>query len=296
MISRSAPLEFRAPAGLTLRGAIWGEGPREAVFTHGNGFTVQTYRAALEPLVPRLRIHGINLRGHGGSDVPDEFPDWDGPFNDLVAYLRECCRTPALLIGHSYGATLSLRIAAQHPELAAGLILMEPLVLAGRDDPWPLARQGHNLKMVTEAEQRRERWPSRDDAAGWLRSRGSYSGWSDTAFAAFVETALVPAPDGGVQLACPPWLEARGYATLPDAIVFRWADRIRQPAVFLHGDRSLPPAPLEALARAIPISVVMSLKGTHTFPMEFPAQTGRALAAGLDIVLKSQVGGTVHLS
>jgi pimeloyl-ACP methyl ester carboxylesterase len=296
VVTRSAPLEFRAPAGLTLRGAVWGEDPRDAVFTHGNGFTVQTYRPALDPLVRRLRIHGINLRGHGGSEVPTDFPNWDGPFEDVVAYLRERCRTPALLIGHSYGATLSLRIAAQHPDLVGGLILMEPLVLAGRNDPWPRAGEGHNLRMVTEAEQRRSHWPSREEAAAWLRSRGSYSGWSDAAFSAFVETALVAAPDGGVELACPPWLEARGYATLPDAVVFRWADRIRQPAVFLHGDGVLPPAPLEELARVIPISVVMSLKGTHTFSMEHPTETGRALAVALDIVLKSEGGGTVHLS
>jgi len=295
VITPSAPLEFRTPAGLTLRGAIWGAGPRDAVFTHGNGFTVQAYRAALEPLVPRLRIHGINLRGHGGSEVPWDFPNWDGPCEDVVAYLRERCRPPALLIGHSYGATLSLRIAAEHPELSGGLILMEPLVLAGRTEAWPLAEEGHNLKMVAEAEQRRSQWPEREEAVAWLRARGSYRGWSEAAFAAFVETALVPAAGGGVQLACPPWLEARGYGTLPDAIVFRWADRIGQPAVFLHGDRSLPPAPLEELARVLPISVVMSLKGTHTFPMEYPAETGRALAAALEIVLKSEGGGTVHL-
>jgi pimeloyl-ACP methyl ester carboxylesterase len=293
--SAPAALEFRTPSGLTLRGEIRGEGPRDAVFTHGNGFTVQAYRAALEPLLPRLRIHGVNLRGHGGSDAPRDFPDWDGPFEDVVAYLRERCRAPALLIGHSYGATLSLRIAAEHPELAGGLILMEPLVLAGRTEPWPRPGEGRSLEMVTEAEQRRWQWPSREEAAAWLRARGAYRRWSQAAFADFVESALAPAPGGGVQLACPPWLEARGYATLPDAIVFRWADRIRQPAVFLHGDRSLKPAAVEEMARALPISVVMALKGTHTFPMEYPVETGRALAAALDIVFKAESGGTVHL-
>jgi pimeloyl-ACP methyl ester carboxylesterase len=291
----STSFEFRTPAGLTLRGEVWGEGARDAVFTHGNGFTVQTYEPAVETLTGRLRLHGINLRGHGGSDLPAELPNWDGPFDDVVAYLKERCRLPALLIGHSYGATLSLRIAAEHPELVSGLVLMEPLVLAGRKAPWPKAEEGHNLKMVTEAEERRGHWASREEAAAWLRARGSYRRWAEPAFAAFVRTALVPSADGGVQLACPPWLEARGYATLPDSIVFRWADGIRQPAVFLRGEQSLPPAPLEELARGLPIAVVMALKGTHTFPMEYPAATGRALSAGLDIVLKSESGGTVAL-
>ena len=293
--SSSIPFDFRTPAGLTLRGELWGEGSRDLVFTHGNGFTAQAYAPALAPLAARVRLHGVNLRGHGGSDVPADFPDWDGPYEDLVAYLRERCTAPALVAGHSYGATVSLRLAAEHPELVAGLLLLEPLVLWGRRDDWAAQDASRSSRMIASAGQRRSHGPSREEAAAWLRARGSYQAWAEPAFTAFVATALVPAPEGGVQLACPPWLEARGYATLPDAIVFRWADAIRVPSVFLRGQQSFPGGPLEELARAIPISVVMSLKGTHTFPMEHPADTGRALAAGLDVLLKAEGGGMVEL-
>ncbi len=295
MAASPTPFAFLAPAGLTLRGELWGEGSRDFVFTHGNGFTAQSYGPALAPLASRVRVHGVNLRGHGGSDIPADFPDWDGPYADLVAYLRERCAIPALVAGHSYGATLSLRLAAEHPELVAGLLLLEPLILWGRRDDWAAQDSERSRNMIANTEQRRGHWPSREEAAEWLRARGSYQAWAESAFAAFVATALVPAPDGGVQLACPPWLEARGYATLPDAIVFHWADRIKAPAVFLRGRQSFPGGPLEELARAIPISVVMSLNGTHTFPMEHPAEAGRALAAGLDLLLRAEGGGNVEL-
>jgi len=290
-----ALFDFRTPAGLTLRGEMWGAGSRDFVFTHGNGFTAQTYAPALAPIAPRVRVHGVNLRGHGGSGCPAEFPDWNGPYDDLVAYLRERCAAPAILAGHSYGATLSLRVAAEHPELVGGLVLLEPLVLAGRHDDWGMRDGERSRAMIARAAERRSHWASREEAAAWLRARGAYQGWAEPAFAAFVATALVPAEDGGVQLACPPWLEARGYMTLPDAIVFRWADAIRVPTAFLRGARSFPGAALEDLARAIAISVVMTVPGTHTFPMEHPAGTGRAVAAGLDLVLRAEGGDGVEL-
>lgn len=146
MTPNPVPFVFRTPAGLSLRGVTWGEGGRDLVFTHGNGFTAQCYAPILAPLSARVRVHGVNLRGHGGSDVPPDFPDWDGPYADLVAYLQERCAAPAILAGHSYGATLSLRLAAEHPELVGGLLLLEPLVRdrAGRPGPRSTAARGGN--------------------------------------------------------------------------------------------------------------------------------------------------------
>jgi pimeloyl-ACP methyl ester carboxylesterase len=291
------PFEFRTPAGLRLRGVIWGEAGRDLVFTHGNGFTAQCYAPLLAPLVPRVRVHGVNLRGHGGSDVPPEFPDWDGPYDDLVAYLRERCAAPAILAGHSYGATLSLRVAAEHPELVGGLLLLEPLVRGTRQAPWPSLDSGPRRDFIQRAAERRERWASRDEAAAWLRQRGSYASWAAAPFAAFVASGLADRPDGGVALACPPWLEVRIYLTPPDVAVFHWAERIRQPAVFLRGRESIPvdAQGLAELAALIPISVVMTVRGTHTFPMEHPAEAGRALSSALDVVLRAEGGGTVQL-
>ncbi len=291
------PVIFRTPAGLTLRGESWGESGRDLVFTHGNGFTAQCYAPILAPLAERVRVHGINLRGHGGSDVPSVFPDWEGPYADLVAYLRERCAAPAILAGHSYGATLSLRLAAEHPELVAGLLLLEPLVRGPRNAPWPSLASGPRREFIQRAAERRDRWTSRAEAAEWLRKRGSYAAWAAAPFAAFVETGLADLPEGGVGLACPPWLEARIYLTPPELELFRWAERIRQPAVFIRGRESVPvdAQGLAELAALIPISVVMTVRGTHTFPMEHPDEAGRALASALDLVLRSAGGGMVEL-
>ena len=297
MTPNPVPFVFRTPAGLSLRGVTWGEGGRDLVFTHGNGFTAQCYAPILAPLSARVRVHGVNLRGHGGSDVPPDFPDWDGPYADLVAYLQERCAAPAILAGHSYGATLSLRLAAEHPELVGGLLLLEPLVRGPRRAAWPSLDSGPWREFIQRAAERRDRWARRAEAAQWLRQRGSYAAWVAAPFAAFVESGLADLPEGGVRLACPPWLEARIYLTPPEKELFDWAERIRQPAVFIRGKDSIPvdAQGLAELAALIPISVVMTARGTHTFPMEHPDEAGRAVSAALDVLLRSMGGGTVEL-
>ena len=280
------PIAFRTRQGLVLRGVRWGAGPRPVLFTHGNGFTVQCYARALQALLPGCQVHALNLRGHGGSDVPADYPDWSGPMQDMLEFIRALGAGPVLLAGHSYGATLSLWLAAQAPELVSGLLLMEPVVLAQRGQPWPPADMPARQAMLRDTRERRAAWPSREEASQWLRGRGTYRTWAPAAWEEFIASGFIAAADGTVRLACPPWLEAAAYATHPDGEMFDWAQQVRVPAVFLHGT-SLAPVQrqaLQELAGLIPISAVYALSGGHCFAMEHPRATGRALAEGLALI------------
>lgn len=85
--------------------------------------------AALLPLAEALpyRATLFDLPGHGRSG------DWDGrtEYQSLVADIAgNLCDGPTHLIGHSFGATVALRLAVTRPDLVNRLTLIEPVYFA----------------------------------------------------------------------------------------------------------------------------------------------------------------------
>ena len=87
---------------------------------HGGAWT-----GLAEALDDLVTIRAFDLPGHGGS------ADWDKvtPYQDLCcAIARQAMDGPSVhLIGHSFGATVALRLAAETPEQVASLTLIEPV-------------------------------------------------------------------------------------------------------------------------------------------------------------------------
>ena len=84
---------------------------------------------SLLPLAGAIGGQGrlFDLPGHGRS------PDWDGAQDyqaQAVAWAAACCDGPAHLIGHSFGATVALRLALDRPDLVTRLTLIEPVYFA----------------------------------------------------------------------------------------------------------------------------------------------------------------------
>jgi lipase len=88
--------------------------------------------ARLESLLPLAQAIGgqatlFDLPGHGRS------PDWDRttPYQaQSVAWAAACCEARAHVIGHSFGATVALRLAVERPDLVSCLTLIEPVYFA----------------------------------------------------------------------------------------------------------------------------------------------------------------------
>ncbi|MFI1851546.1 alpha/beta fold hydrolase [Streptomyces sp. NPDC020480] len=70
-------------------------------------------------------VYALDMRGHGDSDLPKHGYDNATATADLVAVCRELRLTGALLAGHSWGGNLAVRLVAEHPEVAAGLALVD---------------------------------------------------------------------------------------------------------------------------------------------------------------------------
>lgn len=93
-------------------------------------------RSTFRFIAPELVSHGyrvaiIDLRGHGDSSTT--FTSHDNPGNAAdVTSLVPHLGGPAVLVGNSMGAAISVLVAAEHPELVAGMVLVGPFVRNGK--------------------------------------------------------------------------------------------------------------------------------------------------------------------
>lgn len=125
--TKLAALEPREIAvdGLRLRGYAGGAGP-PVVLLHGLGGVSSNWVAVVPRLVRTHRVLALDLPGHGGSV---RFPRRVGvtAFADAVAgALRAEGIGRALVVGHSFGGLVALRLAHRAPELVRALLLCAP--------------------------------------------------------------------------------------------------------------------------------------------------------------------------
>ncbi|WP_299969963.1 alpha/beta hydrolase [uncultured Roseobacter sp.] len=112
----------------------FGHGSRQALAIHCALAHSGVWHGLAAVLGDQLTLHAIDLPGHGRSD------DWDGQ-TDLCRLSTQAALTrmtePMDVVGHSFGAVIALRVAAERPALVRSLTLIEPVFFAAaaRDAP-----------------------------------------------------------------------------------------------------------------------------------------------------------------
>lgn len=105
--------------GVRLRWFEAGSGPSVALL-HGLGGAASNWLPVAPALAERHRVLVPELPGHGGSSALPGPAETLDPYADRVA---ELLPGPAVLVGHSLGAVVALRLASRRPELVRGLVL-----------------------------------------------------------------------------------------------------------------------------------------------------------------------------
>ena len=95
------------------------------VLVHGFGASIGHWRKNIPVLANAgYQVYAIDLLGFGGSDKPP----LDYTVFVWVELLKDFCKAhiqePAVFIGNSIGALLSLIVVTEHPEIAAGAVLI----------------------------------------------------------------------------------------------------------------------------------------------------------------------------
>ncbi|MEL6992155.1 MAG: alpha/beta hydrolase [Pseudomonadota bacterium] len=114
-------------AGFPTYWTTYGQGPREALMIHCGLAHSGSWGRVARTLSGALTMTAFDTPGHGRSDA------WDGrdEIQKLTAEIAADFLTqPTDVIGHSFGATVALRLAVMRPELVRSLTLIEPVFFA----------------------------------------------------------------------------------------------------------------------------------------------------------------------
>jgi pimeloyl-ACP methyl ester carboxylesterase len=229
------------------------------VLAHGSWSSHESWELVVPRLADSFRVLTYDRRGHSQSERPAGQGSVHEDVADLAALIEHLGLAPVWVAGNSFGASITLRLAGERPELFRGLIGHEPPLFSLLGDDPALA------SMLQGVEQR----------VGAVVERiasGDHAGAAEQ----FVETVAL-GPGMWAQMPrrmrrilienAPTFLdEAKDPAQL--AFDLEWIRGFSQPALLTLGRHSPPTfAPVIArLAKALPRAEIYSFQGAGHIP------------------------------
>jgi pimeloyl-ACP methyl ester carboxylesterase len=239
-----------------------GEG-EPVVLVHGSWSGHAVWQTVAADLRRRHHVVAYDRLGHAGSDRPDTSYARRRHEDDLVALIEHLDAGPVHLVGSSYGAAISLAVAARRHDLVRSVIGHEPPMNAP-DTP--------AVRATLEAMNRVAARIADGDVAGGTKAffediAVGPGGW-ELLPESFRSLAVSNAPTFAAELQDPGWLtlDPAALAAIPARVVLTEGDR--SPAWFADA--------LDALTAAMPqatrITVPGAGHGPHTtHPVEYAA-------------------------
>lgn len=246
----------------------WGGDGTPILFLHATGFSRSVWRPMCRTFLarhPGYRMLSLDMRGHGESSKPPAPYLWSHFVTDLEAVSAELHLRDLILCGHSVGGSTAVSFAVKRPELTAALVLVEGALSGARP-----TRQPSGIDLVERTNRRRWQWRDRAEAGEYLRARSPYDSWDPAVFASWLETGLRDV-DEGVELSCPPWVEASVFVEASDSRAWEELEDLRCPVWVGRGTgmRGLPSTTSPGAAKRIPHAVERVSDGDgHFVPLE----------------------------
>lgn len=249
----------------------FGHGPRAILALHCTIAHSGAWRGLAGLMNDQATFLTPDMLSHGRS------PDWDGDgdFQDrAVEAVLPLLDAPMDVIGHSFGATIALRLAVEHPDLVRSLTMIEPVFFA-------VALEDHPQMVAQHKDEAAPAWAALDAGDPALAARLFNRMWSSdgprwpllpeaTRAAMTRSIHVVPACDAAL------FQDTAGLLA-PDVL-----SRLAIPTLLLRGANSHPVIGVinDGLARRIPgaDSNVVSGAG-HMLPITHPAETAEEIRA-----------------
>ncbi|MGI9602673.1 MAG: alpha/beta fold hydrolase, partial [Acidimicrobiales bacterium] len=119
--------------GVDLFVRRWGEPGQPAVLLlHSMGENSETWTEVAKALAPDHAVYALDLRGHGGSDRPNQY-SFELLRHDVAGVIDRLALRRVSLVGHSLGGMVAYQLAGQNPDFLERLVL--------EDAPPPLPTQ-----------------------------------------------------------------------------------------------------------------------------------------------------------
>ena len=258
------------------------------IFSHGNSFPASTYRVMLDSLRNRgFDIDSIEKFGHDPKyPVTDNWPHLVQQLADFTRERTKKVGGPVFLVGHSLGGFLSLMCAAQHPELARGVVLIDSPIIGGwRAGTINLMKRTPLMKSVSPgviSRKRKNVWTDREAVFEHFRGKKAFARWDPQVLRDYIEHGTLDAPDSRT-LSFDRDVETAIYDGLPDNLgAMLRKQPLKCKAAFIGGRQSVEMRRVGlALTQQVTKGRMSMLDGTHLFPMEKPLATAAAVEASL---------------
>ena len=265
----------------------WGGSGPQAHLLHANGFCAGTYSPFVRYLLDDLHVIASDVRGHGGSDLPDIKPirHWNIFADDLKTLIEQIMSPPIIAIGHSLGAVTTYIAAATYPRLFSCIILLDPPIFPPRLLQLVAAMKwlglGGKIPLAKTARRRRKTFQSKKEALKRFASgRGIFKSWSQEFVEAYLECGLLEKDAETAILKCDPELEAQIFESIP-LDVWKYAEKILCPVLAVRGEHSdtFKVDAAERLKRKISdYELAVIADAGHFVPMGKPAECARVIA------------------
>jgi pimeloyl-ACP methyl ester carboxylesterase len=106
-----------------------GAGRRSPIlFIHGYGCNSSHFRLQQKHFAASTRTVSIDLRGHGASDAPDQHYDPAGYADDLRWLCRRLDLKDPIVVGHSMGGNIALKLATLAPDSIKGIVMIDTFI------------------------------------------------------------------------------------------------------------------------------------------------------------------------
>lgn len=113
------------------------------VLLHGNGGMIQDFLSSglIDKAAERHRLIAFDRPGYGYSDRPrGRIWTAQAQADLLAAALKQLGAEKAIVLGHSWGCSVAVALARQHPDLVGGLVLEAGYFYpSARLDVWPMS-------------------------------------------------------------------------------------------------------------------------------------------------------------
>jgi pimeloyl-ACP methyl ester carboxylesterase len=265
-------------------------------FTHGNSYPSGSYGRLLDELRRDFDVRTTDMLGHDPAYPVDD--NWHALIDELIATLEGYAdgnSGPPILVGHSLGGAVGMLAAWRRPDLARCVVMLDSPVVAGwRAHVWRIAKLlgvGRKLSPGGVAERRRNVWPSRDAAYEHFNSKPIFQAWAPGALDDYLDHGLAPHPEG-VQLRFDREVEAAIYSSLPHDMGAVLKKPYPLPIGFVAGTRSeeLRQAGLASTRKLVGENLV-TIEGTHLYPMESPRLTAQLTREMIERLLPELAAG-----
>ncbi|MDK2761272.1 MAG: alpha/beta hydrolase [Sphingopyxis sp.] len=263
-----------------------GSGP-SLLLLHATGFHARLWDQVVAALPEGAHVVVPDHRGHGRSYRPATLANWAETADVLLPLIDGLGGHPIIGCGHSMGAYILTRLASQRPASFAHLVLIDPVIMdpafyAGEAGPMPDPAD-HPVA------RRRNIWSSAEEMRARFADRPPYAGWNPRVLADYCTHGLLAAGEG-LELACPPVLEASVYQNALRTSPHEWLPYIAAPVTLIR-------APTGERSGALDFSSSPTWTGlgpaigaqndevwaehSHFIPMENPARVAALLAEHL---------------